>query len=357
MKNITILILLITLSLLYSFCRGQQQETQRSPEYRDEIKLLFKNDLTPDPVENICSDHHNKLCASLSGGQVIVWETSNGKKVCALRFDSGIRIEQFAFSHSGIYIATIGSILMNEPGSPHGNFYQDSVNFALWNAADGKLINKYTFNQYESFSNIDFTLDDKNILLNNRGKIQTFDFQTEKLLNENHHDASFGWFSPQSTYSIVYKNDRANNISLAVWNIQKDSLVFNLTTEININKTFSMPDMSKVVSMSYDERILTLLDIEYTTLKIWEMKTGKQVKIIPIHVSQLYTGCISPNGKYYATGSEKGEINIVELSSGNIIQTYKDYSYNIYCILWSPDEKLIYAGYRNGTIIALRIIQ
>jgi WD40 repeat protein len=84
------------------------------------------------------------------------------------------------------------------------------------------------------------------------------------------------------------------------------------------------------------------------------MKAGNLIKTIPLHTDQINCGCISPSGKYYAGGSNTGEINIWELSNSNIIQTFKDNASNVCCITWSPDEKLVFSGCSTGKIIAIK---
>ena len=109
--------------------------------------------------------------------------------------------------------------------------------------------------------------------------------------------------------------------------------------------------------MSYDESLLALISQDESTIKVWEMKTGNLTTSIPIRVPQLTCGCVSPSGKYLIGGSATGEINIWELNSGKIILTYKDYPNYINCVSWSTDERYVFAGFYNGSILALRPFQ
>ena len=355
MKIIIAIIISINLCTRFIYCGEHPQNELQSFEQNGDNKVLFTTRLDKGYIRKIRCDNQNNVFIAFSGEEANVCRTINGKRIYSLHVEIGTKLSQCVFSHNGKYLATISSVPKNEPGSPHGNFFDDEVSFSVWNAIDGALIRQYVFNQYQSFSNICFSFDDQKVLLNNLGKIQTYDFHSGKLIQENRHDASLGAFSPQGNYSLVYKWNRPENIRLTVWSIQKDSLTFDLETGMDTRGTFTMPNLENAVSISYDESVLAFLDQVHSLIRVWELKTGHPEKTLHVSGMETNCGCLSPTGKYYAVGSKTGQISIWEVNSGNVVHSFNEYPDNISSMAWTFDEGHLLCGYANGTIIALTV--
>ena len=309
---------------------------------KDNTKGWIKRSLHNDHVINIITNNKNELAASLSqDGILSIWQTTNGKDIYSLDLDKTLQVSQFAFSHNGKYLVTIAASLEYDPESPkaNGGYRIDSINVSLWQSVNGKLIKEYIINQDEPPHGIGFTLDDNFLLVRNLDRIQTYDIESGQLTRESH-PYTDGDFSPQSNYSVCPAYHR----SIGVWNIPKDTLLFEIKTGRDFTRTVSFP---------YDEKFLVSTGQDDSTLKIWEMPTGTLLKTIRLEVPQVGCGNISPSGKYFAGGSITGEVNIWDLSNGKIIQTYNDYHFYIWSVAWSPDEKQVFVGYQDGTIIGL----
>ena len=66
--------------------------------------------------------------------------------------------------------------------------------------------------------------------------------------------------------------------------------------------------------------------------------------------SRMQTG-FSDDSKYYAYGSDNGEVIIVEAISGNIYHKYKSYEKQIFCTLFQPHGSILASGDKNGKLV------
>jgi WD40 repeat protein len=298
------------------------------------------------PVEKIESNARNGLSASLSqDGRICVWETATGKDAYTLSYFDNLLMQNLTFSHDGKYIVTFASRTVYDPGSPKGNYHTDEVNASLWDAGSGEWIREYPFGPDDWISNLGFTRDDKGLLVSIGDNIQKYDIATGKLVSESRPHTT-GRISPQSTYSVAFAYP--NNGDIAVWNLSRDTLEFIRNAH---------PGFTRTVSVSDDETILVSSGQEDQKVKVWEMPQGKLRNEFRMNVPQVHPGCVSPSGKYFAGGSVTGAVSIWDLKSGRLLQSFNDYPCYLWSVAWSPDEKLIFGGFNDGTIIAVRNLE
>lgn len=300
-------------------------------------------------VEDIVSNRVNKLSASLYyyEGKVEVWETETGKNIYTFESDY-LKYNNIAFSHNGRYILTYASSEQYDPSSPISNYSIDSINVSLWYAVNGTLILEYPNITKApapiSFTDIGFSKDDKTIFVSDIWQVKNYDIDTGKLLNVIS-DKVAGQLSPQCNYYIDVDYYKPGIIPL--WSTSGDNSRLLLKAHSGAIST---------VSFSDDEKILVSSGEDDSLLKVWQMPQGKLLKSIKMSVPKVYDGCVSPYGKYYAVGTKDGEVIIWNLNSHEIVQNLNPLSQSVSCVSWSPDSKLLFVGYHNGTIVALRVI-
>ena len=54
------------------------------------------------------------------------------------------------------------------------------------------------------------------------------------------------------------------------------------------------------------------------TLKVWDLKTGGEVRTLAGHTASVYSCAIDPTGRWVASGAGDGGIRVWELESGNL---------------------------------------
>ena len=102
--------------------------------------------------------------------------------------------------------------------------------------------------------------------------------------------------------------------------------------------TFS-PDGSRIASGSYDH-----------TIKIWDAKSGKEIRTLEGHSSRVSSVAFSPDGSRIASGSYDHTIKIWDAKSGKEIRTLEGHSSRISSVAFSPDGSRIASGSDDQTV-------
>ena len=84
------------------------------------------------------------------------------------------------------------------------------------------------------------------------------------------------------------------------------------------------------------------------TIKIWELKSGKNIASIEGHTDQIWGLTITPDGKKIISADEN--IKIWELKSGKNIATLENNDEEIYGLSVTPNGKQLISGSADGTI-------
>jgi WD40 repeat protein len=294
-------------------------------------------------VETIVSNGPSGLSLSLSGdGKVQAWQTTSGENVYSLELYDGMQIRQVAISHNGKLVATVASRTVYDPNSPRGNYHTDDVKVSAWEAGSGEWIRDYPSDPEEWYYGFGFTLDDQGLLVSRGDSIQTYDVSTGKLIRERRLGI-FGSLSPRSGYFVTHSFQ--SNADIAVWNLSTDTLEFVRAAHAGFTRTLSISD---------DETILVSSGQEDQVAKVWQMAEGKLRNMFKMNVPEVHSSCVSPSARFFVAGSITGVISIWELESGKLLQSSNEYPGYVNSVGWSPDEKLVFAGFSDGTIIAIR---
>lgn len=118
----------------------------------------------------------------------------------------------------------------------------------------------------------------------------------------------------------------------------------------SVNAQVQKPDL--VVQTSHSEVITTLAfspkgDLLATgasdkTIKLWNVKTGKNLRTFVGHVRKIESIAFSPNGKIIAsTGNQESVINLWDVETGQKVRAIELSSYIYHEIVFSPEGKTI----------------
>ncbi|HEY9703387.1 MAG TPA: WD40 repeat domain-containing serine/threonine-protein kinase, partial [Allocoleopsis sp.] len=87
-----------------------------------------------------------------------------------------------------------------------------------------------------------------------------------------------------------------------------------------------------------------------TTIKIWEITTGKELHSFTGHLDGVMSVNFSPDGRFLASGSLDKTIKIWEVNTGKELRTLKGHSQGIRSINFSPDGRFLASGSLDKTI-------
>jgi WD40 repeat protein len=104
------------------------------------------------------------------------------------------------------------------------------------------------------------------------------------------------------------------------------------------------PGLVKSAVYSADGKFVLLTAENETTVVMWEVSTGAEVRRFEGHTNEIECVAVSPDGRLLATASRDGTARIWELSTGHQLQSFDLGSVWVRSVAFSPDSKSILTG-------------
>ncbi|CAG8474153.1 5890_t:CDS:10 [Paraglomus brasilianum] len=148
-------------------------------------------------------------------------------------------------------------------------------------------------------------------------------------------------FNGDSSRVITGSHDR----TIKVWDLQKGYC---------IRTIFSFSSCNDVVLLDDDGSTLASGHLD-NNLRFWDVRSGKDIKeMTGIHLGQITSVSVSPDGSKVLTSSRDNTLKIVDLRSYEVVQTLHAEGYkngaNWSRACFSPDGQFVAAGSIDGTI-------
>jgi len=103
------------------------------------------------------------------------------------------------------------------------------------------------------------------------------------------------------------------------------------------------PDSRYLVSSSYDQ-----------TLRVWQLSTGRPLRVLTGHSGPVYSVAISPDGRWVASGGEDHTVRLWNLQNGRLIRTLGGWmgghSLAVLTVVFHPDRKRLVTGGADQTL-------
>ncbi|EXX54110.1 Asc1p [Rhizophagus irregularis DAOM 197198w] len=148
-------------------------------------------------------------------------------------------------------------------------------------------------------------------------------------------------FNGDSTKVITGSHDR----TIKVWDLQKGYC---------IRTIFSFSSCNDVVPLDDEGTTLVSGHLD-NNLRFWDVRSGKDIKeLTGIHLGQITSVSVSPDGAKVLTNSRDNTLKIVDLRTYDVEQTLHSDGYktgaNWARACFSPDGRYVAAGSLDGTI-------
>jgi WD40 repeat protein len=85
-------------------------------------------------------------------------------------------------------------------------------------------------------------------------------------------------------------------------------------------------------------------------IKLWDLATGNAQAILTGHTEDVWCLVFSPDGKMLATGSEDKTIKLWDVAKRKEVATLKGHTNKVICLAFSADGKLLVSGSADKTI-------
>lgn len=149
-------------------------------------------------------------------------------------------------------------------------------------------------------------------------------------------------------YAAYYSLDgkyivSANDYSIIIWNANTGECLQTIKVGIGFNRFVAFsPDGKRIVS--------TATDFD-GTIRIWDVKTViKKEKLLKGHTGRIEEANFSPDMKHIISASKDSTIRIWDVNTGKCLKTIKDHSGRVSSAAYSPDMKSIVSTSRDSTI-------
>lgn len=385
-------ILFIGFSLFFNLTvRGQNKET---------TELIVEKGITNE-VESVAFSPNGEILA-ICNGEIILWDVKNNRELKSLVGET-YGFQTVTFSPDGKILASGGygtiklwyvqtgqelKTLSNQVNqSSSVAFSSDGKILAggfgsiikLWNVETGQELQTLTGHR-AVIKSIVFSSDNKTLSsVDFDDTVKLWNFQTGKDLKTfNLRGGATIAFSPNGktlaiaaapnltlwnietgqqfmafpdavggAYSLTFSPDgktiaRATGRVIDFWNVQTGQFLIRAFPN-HLNSVYSIafsPDGKTLASGSWDR-----------TVKIWDVKTGEQLRDINGQSNQFGSVDISSDGKILASGDITGTIRLWNIEKGQLMKTLTfsdDIDSNIYQVKFSPNNKIIATGNIGG---------
>jgi len=256
----------------------------------------------------------DKIVTASADKTAKVWEAATGKLIFTLKGHES-KVDRAEFTHDGKKIIT-------------ASFSDSTIN--IWNAATGQLL--VTLRYISRFYLMECSNDDEKIATVSRNKIQIWDARTANLLKT--------LVCPDYSISAIAFNKESKEIAAAaysgtifVWDLATEKITKTLTGHAIVPRAVRYsPDGKKIIT----ESGWSILD---GTVRIWDAKTGKLLKIFGGKEDRLTNAKINSNGMLMVAVSFK-IVKIFDLVTAKLIRSYTDWD-GISDVDFSKDGKKI----------------
>ena len=302
-------------------------------------------------------------------GSMILWNIKTGKKIKIFNNNQEI-ISSVAFSKNGKY-AISGSwdgsiklwdiktgkeiktfngsadIIFTVAFSPNGKYIvsgTDSGTISLWNAKTAMKIDVFKEEKIMDNSLVRITKDGKNFIT----KKKLWDMKTGAVVKDFRASRFVDTiknikYATKKTVAIAPNNKTAISIDHLKSTLKQWDLKTGKTIKI-FNKGYD--SYTDSVAISSNGKYMSSVSSSKNA-KLWDIQTGK----IIISFKEPSTALdFSPDSRYAIYGSYSRTLKLVDIKKSKVIKTFKGHQFHINSVAFSPNGKYIVSGANDGTI-------
>jgi len=94
----------------------------------------------------------------------------------------------------------------------------------------------------------------------------------------------------------------------------------------------------------------TYLATADSTIRLWDVNSGKTVRLMTGHKGEVLCLCFSSNGKWLASSGEDSKIRIWDIASGNVLKEFRGHTDTVNSLSFSPDDSMLVSSGANSCV-------
>jgi len=262
-----------------------------------------------------------------------LWDVETGKEIRTFSGHS-YDVRSVAFSPDGKYILS---------GS-------GDKTLKLWEVGTGIEIRTF-LGHLEAVPSVAYSLDGRYALSGSYDKtLKLWDVLTGKEIRtfSGHSDSIWAVaFSPDGRYALSGSYDK----TLKLWDVASGREVHTFSGHSDVVWTVAFSPDGKYVLSGGRGAPADAVSRPDKTLKLWDVKTGKEIKSFQVDFDDITSLVFSPDGKYALSGCFDKKMKLWNIASGKELIVYTGYSDEIFDTNLSHDGNYALSGYQNGTLV------
>lgn len=316
-------------------------------------------------VKSVIYSPNGRLIVSASVDKTVrVWDAMTGTEI--LRLEGHTEGVNYAvFSPDGKQIVSAS----------------DDFTIKIWDAASGRFV-KSLEEHTNSVNSVSFSMDGGKIVSTSDDcTIKIWDIALGQAISTmaGHTEVFFASFSPDGKQIA----SACNGGEIGIWDVESGIKIRALGYhDGSVTSIAFSPDGKRIASASID-RTLIISDVDATgqstqwlighsgsvysasfspngeqavsassdgTIRIWDTKSGLNIRTLKGHSSIVLSAAFSPDGKQIVSASADKTVCIWEVETGQLLQTLKKHSNSVSSAAYSPDGKQIVSASLDSTI-------